>query len=754
MEKLFKRFCVFLSGLIIVCTVGMVFTVPSYKRSNKHIDIFSYRQIIDNIENLELNLTSAVYVKDKSGKWQEYQRLHGNENRIWVSIDNVPKQLQDAYVAIEDERFYEHSGVDWKRTLGAVGNLIFKYYSSNQGGSTITQQLIKNVTDDKGENVFRKIREITRALLIEKKLDKKQILEAYLNTISLGNGICGVQVASNYYFNKNPDQLSLVECAAIACITKHPYKYEPINHPEENKARRKIVLDKMLEHEMITQAEYDEAVNADITLDLSQRENYEAEINSYFVDALIDEVIGDLAEKYNCSEEIASTMLYNGGYKIYSTINPNIQADMEKVYSNINTYFKQTDKGVGVQSAMTVMDYQGHIVGIVGGVGEKTVNRGLNRATDSPRQPGSTMKPIGVYALAIENGIANYSTMVPDKPIENYYGSGKSGPKEWYGYYKGNITVQYALEKSANTIPVRLLRDVGLDTSFDFLKNKLGCKSLTDVDKNLASLALGGCEYGITTTESAAAYAIFGNQGKYYKPTTYYKIERANGEVIFEENADTGTQVISPSTATIMNHLLQNVVYGGEGTGKGIASYNSMKVYAKTGTSSESNDLWMVAGTPYYVGSVWYGFDQPAAVKNAGAAAAVWKAVMTDVHKGLSAKQFEDSDDVYTAKYCTSTGKLAGDSCGGTKVGYYKKDSKVEKCSGSHGGGTASAVSSEVTPSTSQATTTSEVQSSSSNTSQSSSSAESSPSSSGSSTSTAPPSSGESSTSTESETTN
>ena len=367
---------------------------------------------------------------------------------------------------------------------------------------------------------------------------------------------------------------------------------------------------------------------------------------------LIEQVIEDLSVKYNCSEDIASTMLYNGGFKIYSTVNPEIQQTMEDVYLNTGKYFRLLGEDlsgnwVNLQSAMTIMDYEGHIVGIMGGVGQKTVNRGLNRAINSPRQPGSTMKPIGVYALAIENDLVNYSSTVLDQPIEHYYSDGKPGPKEWYGYYKGDIKLNYAIRKSANTIPVRLLKELGIEKSYDFLTNKLNCKYLTEADKNLASLALGGCTYGITTTESAAAYAIFGNNGVYHKPTTYYKIERVGGEVILDYD-EKGTQVISPATATIMNHLLQEVVYGGEGTGGSIAGFNySMKAYAKTGTSSESKDLWMVAGTPYYVGSVWCGFDKQQEIHSTSAAATVWRDVMKEVHKGLEKKTFTDSEDVY-----------------------------------------------------------------------------------------------------------
>ena len=651
MDGIFKKLTVILSYILIVSTILLIFAIPPYIKSDKSLNFFSTNQIAENIKNLELNMTTIIYVKNKKGDWEEYQRLHGNENRIWVSLDKVPDTLKNAFIAIEDQDFKTHRGVDWSRTIGAVGNFFFNYSDVEFGGSTITQQLIKNVTMDNGRNAYRKFREIIRATLIEHKLSKDEILEAYLNTIALGNGICGVQVASNYYFNKNVNELTLTECAALAAITKNPTKFNPITGMDKNKDRRNTVLDKMLELGFIKPDEYKSAYNKDITLDTSQEDDYEAEINNYFVDALIEQVIADLAEKYQCDENIASTMLYNGGYKIYSTLDTAIQSHMENIYSNVDKYFNLKGEDfnrepVNVQSAMTIVDYTGHIVGLVGGAGKKTVNRGLNRATSSPRQPGSTMKPIGVYALAIENDLVHYSSKVKDQPIDNYYPDGKKGPKEWYGYYKGTITVDYAIRKSANTIPVILLKELGIEKSYDFLKNKLHCNHLTDVDKNLASLALGGCAYGLTTTESAAAYAIFGNQGVYHKPTTYHKIVKTNGDVELEYDTK-GEQVISPATATIMNHLLQGVVYGSEGTGKSISWYNSMKAYAKTGTSSESNDLWMVAGTPYYVGSVWYGFDRQQEIKSTSGAATVWREVMKLVHKGLPKKEFEDSKDVY-----------------------------------------------------------------------------------------------------------
>ena len=649
-DKIFKKMTVYMSLLLAICIIITVCCIPSAKYTEEFLDIFGAKAIAENIKNMELNMTSVVYAKNYDGEWEEYHRIHGEENRLWVSIDKMPKHLINAFIAIEDETFEEHSGINWKRTLGAIGNMFFKFDDTEFGGSTITQQLIKNVTGDKGRNATRKMREIVRALIIEKKLSKKQILEAYLNTIALGNGICGVQVAANYYFNKDVSELDLLESATIAAITKNPSKYNPVTGMEENKKRRNVVLEKMRENDLITVDELLEVYNEDIDIDVSQKESLDPEINDYFIDTLIQQVTEDLMEEYDCSESMASSMIYNGGLKIYATVNADVQQKMEKVYENVDRYFYLKGKNlqgerVHAQSGMTIMNYDGGIVGIVGGAGEKTVNRGLNRAYNIPQQPGSTMKPIGVYALAIEKDLIHYSSKVIDEPIPHYTPEGKPGPKEWYGEYKGLMTVDYAIRKSANTIPVILLQKLGVEESYDFLTKKLGLKYLVKDDKNLSSLALGGCVYGMTPTESAAAYAIFGNGGVYHTPTTYTKIVNVNGDTVLKYNSK-GKQVISEETATIMNRLLQGVVYGSEGTGGGIAGYSSMKAYAKTGTSSESNDLWMVAGTPYYVGSVWYGFDLRQTVNSTSAAATIWRDVMRDVHRPLKYKDFTYSENV------------------------------------------------------------------------------------------------------------
>lgn len=691
MEKFFKYLNMVISCLLIFAVVAFAFMLPSYKEKGYKIDIFSSSQVVENIRNLELDMTTVVYVKNSDGEWEEYHRLHGDENRIWVSIEKMPEMLQNAFIAIEDERFEEHNGVDWKRTVSAVGNYFFEFSDTEFGGSTITQQLIKNITSDRERDYTRKIREIVRALYVEKKLSKTEILEAYLNTIALGNGICGVEVAANYYFNKNVEDLTLLECAAIAGITKNPSKYNPISNMDENKQRRNTVLKKMLQLGYISQQEFNDNYNQDILLDSSQKEEYEEDVNNYFIDTLIEQVIDDLATKYDCEETVASQMLYSGGYKIYATMDSEIQTLLEDTYLKTSKYFSEYKKVDGkkeyVQSAMTILDYEGHIVGVVGGTGEKTVNRSLNRAYSVPRQPGSTMKPIGVYTLAIENDYVNYTSTVEDAPIKNYYSSGKSGPKEWFGSYKGNVSLNYALRKSMNAVPVKLLKEkVGIDDSYKFLTEKLHCKYLIEEDKNLSALALGGCHYGITPTESAAAFAIYGNGGVYYKPTTYYTVERVNGEVVLE--ASKGEQVISSATATIMNHMLQEVVYQSEGTGRTVAGFNyKMKAYAKTGTTSDTKDSWLVGGTPYYVASVWYGFDRNYQVSNTNVAKTIWRDVMKEIHADLEKKEFTDSEDVYKKG-----------------IGYYKNDTKPEKIIYSYGTSSNSSSSSSSTSSQSSQT--------------------------------------------------
>ena len=686
-QRFLKMFLtVMLIGIITVSLVAGTFLVYAFTMVDGTMDV--------NLNDLELNFTTTIYVEDKaSGEWVEYQRLHGEYNRIWRSYDEkaakdennttytgIPQQLVDAYVAIEDKRFQTHYGVDWKRTFGAVINEFIPIYSSRQGGSTITQQLVKNLSNDREQSASRKVREIMRARYLESHYTKDTIIECYLNTIPLGHGLYGVEVAANYYFDKSVNELTLLECASLAAITKGPSIYDPEDNPENNKQRRQLVLDFMLEQGYITKEQHDEVYDQELNLVASREHLNELEVNNYFIDALIVDVTNDLAEKYGWDTVHASENFYSGGYKIYATIDPEIQSAVDEVFSNSEKYGLTGKDGQQLQGAFTIMDYNGRVRGLAGGIGEKTVNlgtSGFNRATDAARQPGSTMKPIAAYAPAIEEGLIHYSSIVNDTAA-NYNGW---TPKNWYGTYWGGVSVQYALERSINTIPVYLVNKLTPQVSYDFLTQKLGITTLNEFDKDLSPLGMGGTNGGITTLESAAAYQIFGNGGLYHEPTLYYAVYDQHNDVVLSNENIESTVAVSEDTATVMNKLLQGVVYGSNGTGKGAAGYvSNMKIYAKTGTSNNSNDLWFVGGTPYYVASCWCGYDTQQTIGDSAIAMKMWGAVMSKVHSGLEAKAFDESSYAVDRYYCTETGLLATDACESKAVGWYKKSNTPSIC--------------------------------------------------------------------------
>ncbi len=645
----------------------------------------------EDLNDLTLNLTTTVYVDDGSGNYKEYKRLHGMYNRLWIDYDRaaidsndpeytgIPQRLANAFIAVEDQRFETHYGVDWKRTTGAVINEFIPIYSSRQGGSTITQQLVKNLTGDDDKTKMRKVREIMRARYLESEYTKEVILECYLNTIAMGHGTYGVQVAANYYFDKDVSELTIAECATLAAIPKSPTNYAPDTNPEANAKRRKTVLGLMKTQKLITEEEYTEAINEDVKIVVNKDATANEDINSYFIDALITNVSQDLSEKYGYDLAHAERLFYNGGYKIYATVDMDMQAIAEKAYLDIAASAKPSSKGDPLLGAMTILNYNGQVKALVGNIGEKTDNRGFNNAIDAVRQPGSTMKPIAVYGPSIENNIINYSTLLND--VKATYSKWTPGNHD--GKYRGNITAREALERSTNTIPVALLNNqLGVGTSFNFLTKKLGLSHLVEEDKNLSSLGLGGTHTGITTLESAAAYAVFGNGGLYYEPTLYTKVTDKRGEIILEQNTQP-TMAFSEDTAMIMNKMLQNVIYGPNGTGKAQAgTFSKFRAFGKTGTSNDSKDKWFVGGTPYYVASSWVGYQtqQKMPASNTGLAAKLWRQVMGEIHKNLPAKDYPTTKYVVKRYYCAKTGLLATDACEKIDIGWYKKTGLPAKC--------------------------------------------------------------------------
>lgn len=691
-------------GILATCVLTVLVVVTTVLVS---AIVYVKGDLVVNLDEYKANQnqTSFVYAYDKSGATVELARLHGEEDRVWVDLDDMSPYLKEAFIALEDTRFMKHHGVDWIRTFG----VILKPSNIGQGGSTITQQLIKNVTNNKEVTIVRKYREILMALNLEENYDKDVILEAYLNTLYLGSGCYGVKTASEKYFGKDVSELDAAECACLAVITKAPTKYNPLLNPEENLKRRNHCLKLMYDEGKgcLNEEEYNAAttenliftnspdyVPSDKIKDTKTANEEEKVINSFYVDYVIQAVRDDLMEKYGYSKQQATNQIYYGGLKIYTAVDLDVQATLEDVYVNRKSFPDMVSKkdGSKVQSAMTIMDYQGRIVAMVGQAGAKTQNRGLNRAANSYRQPGSTIKPLATYAPAIDMNIYNYSSMIKDYAIavngslwphnvDKSLGSGN------------NVTVKYAIQKSLNTVPARIINyDVGIDNSFNFLRDNFHLSRLDEKeDRTLSPLATGALTNGTTTVEMAAAYATFGNGGLYYKPYAYYKVTNSSGSEIVLSNENPASQrAISEETSDIMCELLQTVDTSYYGTASNVRKFQIM---AKTGTTSSDKDRWFCAGTPYYVAAVWVGFDSPETLNaSVNPGGKIFFRVFDDIHKGLDAKQFPKSSGTVEKSFCSRTGKLASSNCGSTQKGWYKITSLPAVCTSCTGSNSSSSV--------------------------------------------------------------
>ncbi len=691
-------------GILATCVLTVLVVVTTVLVS---AIVYVKGDLVVNLDEYKANQnqTSFVYAYDKSGATVELARLHGEEDRVWVDLDDMSPYLKEAFIALEDTRFMKHHGVDWIRTFG----VIIKPKNIGQGGSTITQQLIKNITNNKEVTIVRKYREILMALNLEENYDKDVILEAYLNTLYLGSGCYGVKTASEKYFGKDVSELDAAECACLAVITKAPTKYNPLLNPEENLKRRNHCLKLMYDEGKgcLNEEEYNAAttenliftnspnyVPSDKIKDTKTANEEEKVINSFYVDYVIQAVRDDLMEKYGYSKQQATNQIYYGGLKIYTAVDLDVQATLEDVYVNRKSFPDMVSKkdGSKVQSAMTIMDYQGRIVAMVGQAGAKTQNRGLNRAANSYRQPGSTIKPLATYAPAIDMNIYNYSSMIKDYAIavngslwphnvDKSLGSGN------------NVTVKYAIQKSLNTVPARIINyDVGIDNSFNFLRDNFHLSRLDEKeDRTLSPLATGALTNGTTTVEMAAAYATFGNGGLYYKPYAYYKVTNSSGSEIVLSNENPASQrAISEETSDIMCELLQTVDTSYYGTASNVRKFQIM---AKTGTTSSDKDRWFCAGTPYYVAAVWVGFDSPETLNaSVNPGGKIFFRVFDDIHKGLDAKQFPKSSGTVEKSFCSRTGKLASSNCGSTQKGWYKITSLPAVCTSCSGSSSSSSV--------------------------------------------------------------
>lgn len=656
------------------------------------------------VNNLSLNYSSAVYYTDELGNSHELEQLYDNGNRIWLEPEEIPEVVKNAAVAIEDERFYDHHGVDPKRTLGAFVNWTIEKIANGKtsyGGSTITQQLIKNITHEDKRSPVRKVKEMMRAVALERELSKEKgkaqakddIITMYLNIVFFANNCYGVEAAANLYFDKHAMDLSLPEAATIVGITQKPSYYNPIKNPENALNKRNVVLKKMYDLKMITEEEYNDASNSELGISETHKER-RSKIYSYFVDQVINDIISDLQTQKGYSEEFATQQVYNGGLKIYTTMNNDIQEKMESIFEN-TANFPSSTAAKKAQSAMIIIDpSNGEVKAMVGGKGKKTESRGLNRATQTKRQPGSSFKPLSVYAPAIELKKITAASILEDEKLT----IGDWSPKNSYSGYKGNIPLRKAIEISSNTTAVRTLQQLGTDISYNYVKNKFHISTLEDSDKALSPLGLGGLTYGVTLKELAAAYGVFANGGKYVKPHTYTKVIDNKGKLLLENSPNEETS-ISPQTAYIMTSLLTSVIEGKSGTGR-LARLSVMPAAGKTGTTNNDYDKWFVGYTPYYVGAVWYGFDQNASIREAGVtnniSAKLWGMVMEKVHSDLSVKEFEKPSGIVEAKICTSTGKLASSGCSSSVEYFISGTEPAKYCKGSHG--SSSSKSSSETP--------------------------------------------------------
>ena len=643
------------------------------------------------VDELETKVSTELYYLDaKTDEWVMYQTLYSDgENRIWIDLENIPKYMQDAAIAIEDKRFESHNGVDFRGTVRAILSTLTG--RGVQGGSTITQQLIKNVTGDNESTVKRKVVEIYRALELEKRYDKDQILEAYLNRICLGQSCYGVEAAARTYFGKSVSELSLAQCASLIGITNNPSQYGPFEGEwsrEENRKREVLILDAMLDQGKISQEEYDAAKAEEVvfTNGYSNTGNYYGEAvvdtteepkeeatqavsqykarNSYFTDALIDDVIEALMDEFGYDHGTAENALFSKGYKIYTTQNYEYQKIAESVFEDLSNtpYTRTNSKGETeqLQGAITIIDpYTGYVVAMVGGTGTKTVDRGWNWAT-SVRPCGSAAKPISTYAPALDQGVITGASTIDDYPVMLLNDS--PYPKNDNGRFQGLVTVRRALVQSLNTCAVRVNMALGTYKSYDFMTSRLGFTTLTQSDsEQVGAMALGGYANGVTTEEMAAAYGAFVNEGIYTKPRTFTRVEDSNGNVILENEIQSNV-AMKASTAALMNSILHDVVNGGTGSS---ANFSGMTLAGKTGTTNDQKDRYFVGYSPYYVGACWVGYESNSRVSSGGVnpAAALWKQVMSQIHEGLENKSFFSCSDLVQVTVCADSGMLATNLC-------------------------------------------------------------------------------------------
>lgn len=667
-KKLHKKILLIMFLILLICIFKFIF------------DTLKMKDLVENISKFENSV-----VIDQTG---EKIAILGNEqNREKVSLEEVPENLKNAYIAIEDKRYYTHHGVDAKRTGGAIFSYIIHKGSSSFGGSTITQQMVKNISGDDQASVVRKVKEWFRAWEVEICMDKDEILETYFNVIYVGPNVYGVGLGSKYYFNKNISELDLAECAFLAGINNSPKSYNPFTEKDNTEKIRKrttTVLNQMKEQGYIKDSEYQEAiakVQAGFNFVKGDINTEGNGIYSYHTDALINQLVKDVSKRKGISETFAKNYIYMSGFKIHSTQDSSIQNVMENECKK-EQYIKPSsiNPAKTSQSAFVIIDHKtGNVLGCTGGLGEKNTARGLNRATQTLRQTGSAGKPIAVLLPALIDNKITLASLYDDTPTTFDDGDQGYSPID-YNTPLGVISVRRAVESSQNIPFVRIMEEVTPSRSIYIMK-KLGVTSLTEVDDNI-NLALGGLDKGISPLELAGAYATIANDGIYIEPTFYTKVENSENEVIFEVKQET-RKVFSKEVAFLLKDVLKQPVEGAKGTAT-YCKLNNIDVSAKTGTTNENYDRWLCGFTNYYTGVTWYGYDKNETIEFGGKnpAGYMWADVMKKIHEGLPESKFEVPERVTKLAVCKETGKLASFECENTYSEYFIKGREPEVCDG------------------------------------------------------------------------
>lgn len=744
--------CMVLVVIIAACIVATGLTIYVMQFAESDFDI--------SLEDVELNYSSFVYAKDSNGNDVVMKQLSADENRVWVDLVDLPQHTINAFVSAEDARFFDHDGVDWKRTVAVTVKALFS--GGTEGGSTITQQLVRDITGDSDVNFGRKLREIFRALALEQKHTKQDILESYLNRIAFGGTSYGIASASLRYFDKEPSQLTIAESAILAGMVRSPSNFNPYANLSKCRQYQLRALKNMYDYGYLTTQEYEDAVNEQVKFRLPVKgddfgyvderyneyygiadeedndlyyenlsweeigEDEKAEENEvpykwngdyevtqdWYMDAAIYQVVEHLAEMKGITKEAARTLLYNGGYSVYMNVNLDLQAKISELFEDPRTCIMESaldytkDKKDCLQAAFVLMNYSGDVLAVAGGLGEKEGDNCFNRASQAKQVIGSTIKPLAVYSVAIENNAIYYSTMIKDisgkidadtagvdieNPINGY--DEEDNTVRWPHNYEEEgfgsekyVTAYYGLYKSMNTIAVNTLSRVGVVKAFEQL-NKFGFNLDATNDVAWSPLALGQLTNGITLTDLAAAYAIMGSGGLYYEPYFYSQVLDSDGKVVLSQNS-VGTQLLSSDTAWVVNRMMKGVVTDQNGSGRHAALEN-IEVIGKTGTANDMSALLFCGLTPSYVGAYRVSFDDNDEIfKTDGwiTIAKVWGNVMREICDTSYPQNFIADPNVVETNYCTETGLIATSRCPSTAIGYYRPSNIPASCDSKHDG--------------------------------------------------------------------